>query len=142
MWQYGRISAVSQTKRQGQAAADMFHEGQECQEDDLNWLADRPDSLVEGESHRPTVSGFLQFHKCCLSVDVSAERAFPPALMSTRGMVLYHSHGERNPFKTILTEREFCQILTELRDNYDKRDKHLGSIKIVFEDDGTEDVEG
>ena len=44
-------------------------------------------------------------------------------------MVLYHSHGERNPFKTILTEREFCQILTELRDNYDKRDKHLGSIK-------------
>ena len=67
---------------------------------------------------------------------------FRTALMSTRGMVLYHSHGERNPFKTILTEREFCQILTELRDNYDKRDKHLGSIKIVFEDDGTEDVEG
>ena len=67
---------------------------------------------------------------------------FRTALMSTRGMVLYHSHGERNPFKTILTEREFCQILTELRDNYNKRDKHLGSIKIVFEDDGTEDVEG
>ena len=67
---------------------------------------------------------------------------FRTALMSTRGMVLYHSHGERNPFKTILTEREFCQILTELRDNYNKRDKHLGSIKIVFEEDGTEEVEG
>ena len=33
-------------------------------------------------------------------------------------------------------------ILTDLRDNYDKRDKHLGSIKIVFEEDGTEDSKG
>jgi hypothetical protein len=54
-------------------------------------------------------------------------------LMSTRGMRLFHSRGEQNPFKTILTEQELCQILTNLRDNYDKRDKHLGSIKIVFE---------
>ena len=67
---------------------------------------------------------------------------FRTALMSTRGMVLYHSRGERNPYKTILTEREFCQVLTDLRDNYDKRDKHLGSLKIVFEEDGTEKVEG
>lgn len=49
----------------------------------------------------------------------------------------------RTPFKTILTEQELCQILTNLRDNYDKRDKHIGSIKIVFEKDGTEEsVEG
>ena len=41
---------------------------------------------------------------------------FRIALMSTRGMKLYHSRGERNPYKTILTESEFCSILTELRD--------------------------
>ena len=67
---------------------------------------------------------------------------FRTALMSTRGMALYHSRGEQNPYKTILTESEFCRILTELRDDYDKRDKHLGRIKIVFEEDGTEEVEG
>ena len=42
---------------------------------------------------------------------------FRTALMSTQGMTLYHCRGERNAFKTILTEQEFCQILTELRDN-------------------------
>ena len=68
---------------------------------------------------------------------------FRTALMSTRGMRLFHSRGEQNPYKTILTEHELCQILTDLRDNYDKRDKHLGRIKIVFEEDGTEEtVEG
>lgn len=58
---------------------------------------------------------------------------FRTALMSTRGMMLYHSRGEKNSFKTILTEQELCRILTDLRDNYDKRDKHLGRIKIVYE---------
>jgi len=67
---------------------------------------------------------------------------FRTALMSTMGIALYHSRGEQNPYKTILTESEFCRILTELRDDYDKRDKHLGRIKIVFEEDGTEEVEG
>ena len=64
------------------------------------------------------------------------------ALMSTRGMRLFHSRGEHDPYKTILTEQEFCQILMDLRDNYDKRDKHLGRVKIVFEEDGAEEVEG
>ena len=53
---------------------------------------------------------------------------FRAALMSTRGITLVHSSGEENPYKTILTKQEFCQILTELRDNYDKRDKHLESM--------------
>ena len=58
-------------------------------------------------------------------------------------MRLFHSRGEQNPFKTILTEQELCQILTDLRDNYDKRNKHIGSIKIIFLEDGTEEtVEG
>ena len=48
---------------------------------------------------------------------------FRMALMQTRGMTLTHSEGETNPYKTILTPAEFCGILTELRDNYDRRDK-------------------
>ena len=60
---------------------------------------------------------------------------FRSALMSTRGKLLFHSRGEQDSFKTILTEREFCQILTDMRDNYDKRDKHVGSFKVVFEND-------
>lgn len=59
---------------------------------------------------------------------------FRTALMSTRGRTLYHSRGESNPFKTALTERELCQILTELRDNYDKRDKNGEPLtKIQFD---------
>ena len=57
---------------------------------------------------------------------------FRTALMATRGMRLYHSRGKSNPFKTILTEQEFCQILTDLRDNYDRRDKGLGQRRLIF----------
>jgi len=53
---------------------------------------------------------------------------FRAALMSTRGITLTHTSGETNPYKTILTAQEFCTILTEMRDNYDKRDKHLEQI--------------
>ena len=59
---------------------------------------------------------------------------FRAALMSTRGITLVHSSGEENPYKTILSKNEFCQILTEMRDNYDKRDKHLEKKKRVFVD--------
>lgn len=52
---------------------------------------------------------------------------FHAALMSTRNVTLTHSSGEKNPYKTILTEQEFCQILKEMRDNYDKRDKKIES---------------
>ena len=57
---------------------------------------------------------------------------FRAALMATRGMKLYHSRGKSDPFKTILTEQEFCQILTDLRDNYDRRDKGLEHRKLIF----------
>ena len=57
---------------------------------------------------------------------------FRAALMATRGMKLYHSRGKSDPFKTIMTEQEFCQILTDLRDNYDRRDKGLGHRKLIF----------
>lgn len=59
---------------------------------------------------------------------------FRAALMQTRGITLIHSSGEENPYKTILTEQEFCTILTEMRDNYDKRDKGIVHKKRVFVD--------
>ena len=65
---------------------------------------------------------------------------FRTALMSTRGQILFHSRGESNPFKTILTEDELCTMLTELRDNYDKRDncverknRRYGNVLVDFE---------
>ena len=48
---------------------------------------------------------------------------FRTALMQTRGITLVHTSGEPSSFKTILTPDEFCGILTDLRDNYDLRDK-------------------
>lgn len=42
---------------------------------------------------------------------------FRKALLSTKGKNLYHTRGINNPCKTILTENEFCTILTKLRDS-------------------------
>lgn len=46
---------------------------------------------------------------------------FRTALMQTRGMNLSHTDGEDNPYKTILTPKEFCGILENLREEYDKQ---------------------
>lgn len=56
---------------------------------------------------------------------------FRAALMSTRGITLIHTSGEKDSYKTILTEQEFCAILTEMRDNYDKRDKKLDGAEEI-----------
>ena len=59
---------------------------------------------------------------------------FRAALMATRGITLIHTTGETNPYKTILTASEFCRILTELRDNYDIRDKQITTKKRIYKD--------
>ena len=50
---------------------------------------------------------------------------FRAALMASRGRRLYHSQGNNDSYRTILTEQEFCTILTEIREAYDVRDKQL-----------------
>lgn len=50
---------------------------------------------------------------------------FRAALMASRGRILYHSQGNTDPFKTILTQEEFCSILMEIREAYDQRNKEL-----------------
>lgn len=59
---------------------------------------------------------------------------FRAALMATRGITLTHTTGESDPFKTILTASELCSILTEIRDNYDRRDKQMVCKKRIFRD--------
>jgi 5'(3')-deoxyribonucleotidase len=63
---------------------------------------------------------------------------FRIALMSTRGIKLYHSQGEQNPYKTILTESEFCSVLTEMRDSYDINNNETPQCKkrLYFDMDG------
>lgn len=63
---------------------------------------------------------------------------FRIALMSTRGMKLYHSQGEQNSFKTILTESEFCSTLTEIRESYDvlHNDTQQRKKRLYFDMDG------
>ena len=63
---------------------------------------------------------------------------FRIALMSTRGMNLYHSRGEQNSYRTILTESEFCSVLIEMRNSYDIRKNELSSYKkrLYFDMDG------
>lgn len=40
---------------------------------------------------------------------------FRNALFATEDKKLYYSHGKRDPSKAVLTEQEFCEILTDLR---------------------------
>ena len=55
-------------------------------------------------------------HRAFLSLFDHSE-LFRKALLSTRGKPLYHTRGISNSRKTILTEKEFCMILTKIRDS-------------------------
>lgn len=57
-------------------------------------------------------------HRAFLSLFDQSE-LFREALLSTRDKSLYHTRGISNSQKTILTEKEFCKILTKIRDSSD-----------------------
>ena len=59
---------------------------------------------------------FLNLVKRAYQAMFEQNERFRTALMTTRGKRLFHSRGVGNPYKTILTESEFCSILTEIRD--------------------------
>lgn len=79
----------------------------------------------KGNSIDRQSSEYLIFIRKAYQSMFEQNERFRTALMATRGMKLYHSKGEKNPFKTILTEKELCNILTDIRDKYDKRDKQV-----------------
>lgn len=65
---------------------------------------------------------------------------FRVALMSSRGTTLTHTTGEDNPYKTILTPKELCSILMEMRDEYDRQISEQANEPMVRElGYGTED---
>ena len=46
---------------------------------------------------------------------LSTNEDFQKALLATGNKRLFHSMGKSDPTKTILTEEEFCTLLTEIR---------------------------
>lgn len=46
---------------------------------------------------------------------LSLNRDFRKALLATGDRTLYHTMGKSDPTRTILTEEEFCEILTSIR---------------------------
>lgn len=46
---------------------------------------------------------------------LSKNEEFQKALLATGDKTLYHTIGKSDPTRTILTEEEFCEILTEIR---------------------------
>lgn len=46
---------------------------------------------------------------------LSANKDFRRALLATVDKTLYHTMGESDPTRTVLTENEFCGILTNIR---------------------------
>lgn len=63
---------------------------------------------------------YLQLVRRAYRAMLEQNKRFSTALMATQSKRLYHSRGEKNPYKTILTEQEFCNILTELRKKFQK----------------------
>lgn len=63
--------------------------------------------------HSPEYMRLLWLAYCCMFNQCPA---FSSALMATKGMRLTHSIGSSNSSETVLTEREFCGILTRIRD--------------------------
>lgn len=84
----------------------------EWQRDQIVWW--------KGVSVNRQSDDYLQLIQRAYQAMFEQNERFRTALLSTKGRKLYHSQGEQNPYKTILTEKEFCQILTELRDHLEK----------------------
>lgn len=54
------------------------------------------------------------------AVDISSDGSYPgddfqKALLATSDKTLYHTMGKSDPTRTILTEEEFCELLTKIR---------------------------
>lgn len=65
--------------------------------------------------HRQS-QAFIKLIKRAYETLYTQNDSFREALLSTRGKRLYHIGGVTDSYKTILTEVEFCSILTEIRD--------------------------
>ena len=81
----------------------------EWQKDQIVWWKGRPYNRHEPE--------YLKLIRCAFEEMYLWSARFRDALMSTVGIKLVYSSGNPDPFKTLLTDNEFCLILTQLRDS-------------------------
>jgi len=70
----------------------------------------------KGQNYKRESSDFRALILRAYSYMFTQNETFRNALLSTKGEKLYHTKGNQNPQDTILTEEEFCDALTVLRD--------------------------
>ncbi len=71
----------------------------------------------QGKYYDRTKPEYTDLLKRAYKARYSQDMNFLYALDSTKGRILSHSLGEKDKNRTILSEQEFTDILTELRDN-------------------------
>ena len=69
----------------------------------------------KGESIDRHSTQFLELVRRAFRAMFEQSPRFRDALLATGHKKLYHTMGKSDPSQTILTEREFCDLLTELR---------------------------
>ena len=69
----------------------------------------------KGESIDRHSTQFLELVRRAFRAMFEQSPRFRDALLATGHKKLYHTMGKSDPRQTILTEREFCDLLTELR---------------------------
>lgn len=84
------------------------HSSSDWQKGQIVWWKGKPINRQSDE--------FFNLVTRAYSVLFQQNQYFREALLSTKGKRLLHSRGKKDVHDTILTEQEFCTILTELRD--------------------------
>ncbi len=79
--------------------------------------------MVEGQAIDRQSEEYQRIIRRAYQAMFEQSERFRAALMQTRGIKLVHTSGEPSSYKTILTPAEFCDILMNMRDSYDLRDK-------------------
>lgn len=72
---------------------------------------------------RQDFAEYLKFVERAYQTMLDQNERFRKALLLTRGMKLTHSSGSGDRKKTILTEDEFCEILTKVRNKLQKKEQ-------------------
>lgn len=82
----------------------------------LDWQKDQT-VWWKGHPYNRHESEYLKLVRCAFEEMYLWSARFRNVLMSTVGIKLICSNGNQDPFKTLLTDDEFCKILTQLRDS-------------------------
>ncbi len=115
----GFLQSLKQTDKDKQRQICLMNRKEAKKMSSTGWQTDQV-VWWKGKAINRQSEQYLQLIRRAYQSMFYQNENFSSALMSTKKMMLFHSRGESNPFKTILTEQEFCQILTELRDSHER----------------------